>query len=46
MPYFPEVNKIPYEGPSSKSPLAYRYYNDTEMIEGKSIKDHMRLSVV
>jgi len=46
MPYFPEVNKIPYEGPSSKSPLAYRYYNESEMIEGKSMKDHLRLSVV
>jgi len=46
MPYFPEVSKIPYEGPSSKNPLAYRYYNESEMIEGKSMKDHLRLSVV
>lgn len=46
MPYFPEVSKIPYEGPNSKNPLAYRYYNESEMIEGKSMKDHLRLSVV
>lgn len=46
MQYFPEVGKIPYEGPSSKNPLAYRYYNENEMIEGKSMKDHLRLSVV
>jgi xylose isomerase len=46
MQYFPEVGKIPFEGPSSKNPLAYRYYNENEMIEGKSMKDHLRLSVV
>jgi xylose isomerase len=46
MQYFPEVGKIPFEGPSSKNPLAYRYYNENEMMEGKSMKDHLRLSVV
>lgn len=46
MQYFPEVGKIPFEGPNSKNPLAYRYYNENEMIEGKSMKDHLRLSVV
>jgi xylose isomerase len=46
MQYFPEVGKIPYEGPSSKNLLAYRWYNENEMIEGKSMKDHLRLSVV
>ena len=46
MQYFPEVGKIPFEGPSSKNPLAYRYYDENEMIEGKSMKDHLRLSVV
>lgn len=46
MQYFPEVGKIPFEGPSSKNPLAYRYYNENEVIEGKSMKDHLRLSVV
>ena len=28
MSYFPDVpSAIPYEGPDSKNPLAYRHYN-------------------
>jgi xylose isomerase len=45
-PAFPEVNKIPYEGPKSKNPLAFKYYNATEVVEGKSMADHLRFSVV
>jgi xylose isomerase len=43
---FPEVSKIKYEGPASKNPLAFRWYNEGEMIEGKTMKDHMRFSIV
>ena len=46
MTAFPEVDKIRYEGPQSDNPLAYRWYNEDEMIEGKSMKDHLRFSVV
>ncbi|MCH2123867.1 MAG: xylose isomerase [Pirellulaceae bacterium] len=46
MPAFPEIDKITYEGPNSKNPLAYRWYNEDEVIEGKSMKDHLRFSVV
>jgi xylose isomerase len=46
MTAFPEVTKIKYEGPSSKNPLAYRWYNPTEVIEGKTMRDHLRISVV
>ena len=46
MSYFPEINKIQYEGPQSRNPLAFRWYNPTEMIEGKSMKDHLRFSIV
>jgi xylose isomerase len=45
MPAFPDVAKIRYEGPESKDPLAFRYYNAGEMVEGKSMKDHLRFSV-
>ena len=45
MPAFPDVAKIRYEGPESKNPLAFRYYNASEMVEGKSMKDHFRFSV-
>lgn len=43
---FPEIGKIPYEGPESKNPLAFRWYNPSEMIEGKTMRDHLRFSVV
>lgn len=46
MAAFPDVEKIKYEGPSSDNPLAYHWYNEDEVIEGKSMKDHMRFSVV
>ncbi len=46
MSAFPEVSKIRYEGPDSKNPLAFRWYNEEEVVEGKTMKDHMRFSVV
>jgi xylose isomerase len=45
MPAFPKIEKIQYEGPKSKNPLAFRWYNETEVIEGRSMRDHMRFSV-
>jgi xylose isomerase len=46
MPAFPEIGQIPYEGPKSKNPLAFRHYNADELVEGKSMRDHLRFSVV
>jgi xylose isomerase len=43
---FPDIASIPFEGPSSKNPLAFKHYNPSEIIEGKSMKDWMRFSVV
>ncbi|MBL8819009.1 MAG: xylose isomerase [Planctomyces sp.] len=43
--YFPEVQKVQYEGPQSKNPLAFRYYNPTEVVEGRSMQDWLRFSV-
>ncbi len=43
--YFPEVDKIQYEGPSSRNPLAFRYYNESEVVEGRSMKDWLRFAV-
>jgi len=45
MPHFPEVSKIEFEGPGSKNPLAFKHYNEGEIIDGKSMKDHLRFSV-
>jgi xylose isomerase len=43
---FPEITAIPYEGPQSKNPLAFRYYNADEKVEGRTMRDHLRFSVV
>ncbi len=45
MAYFPEVGKIRYEGPDSTDPLSFRQYNADEMVEGKSMKEHLRFAV-
>ena len=45
MPFFPEVDKIRYEGPDSKNPLAFRHYDPAEVVEGRSMKDHLRFGV-
>ncbi|PWA63674.1 Xylose isomerase [Artemisia annua] len=43
--FFPGIPKIKYEGPTSKNPLAYKWYNANEEILGKKMKDWMRFSV-
>lgn len=46
MSAFPDVEKIEYEGPESKNPLAFRWYNPDEVVEGVTMRDHFRFSVV
>ena len=43
MQYF-DCDKIQYEGPSSKKPLAFKHYNPDEVIAGKSMKEHLRFA--
>jgi len=43
---FPKIPRIPYEGPTSKNPLAFKHYNPDEVIEGKTMREHLRFSVV
>ena len=42
---FPDIQPIQYEGKGSKNPLAFKHYNAEEIIDGKSMKDHLRFSV-
>jgi xylose isomerase len=42
----PKFPKISFEGPKSKNPLAFKHYNPEEIVEGKTMKDHLRFSVV
>jgi len=43
--FFPGIPKIKYEGPTSKNPLSFKWYNANEEILGKKMKDWMRFSV-
>jgi len=45
MSAFPDIQKIRYEGPQSKNALSFRHYNESEVVAGKSMKDHFRFSV-
>jgi len=42
---FPDVTRIRYEGPDSKAPLAFKHYNPDEVVEGKTMAEHLRFSV-
>jgi len=46
MAFFPKIKKIKYEGPDSKNPLAFKWYNEDEIVAGKTMKEHLRFSVV
>lgn len=46
MTAFPEIDRIEFEGSDSRNPLAFRHYNPDEVVAGKSMKDHLRFSVV
>ncbi len=43
--HFPKIKKIEFEGPETDNPLAFRHYNPDEIIDGKSMKDHLRFSI-
>lgn len=42
--YFKGIGKIQFEGHQSHNPLAFRWYNENEMIAGKSMKEHFRFA--
>ncbi|HOP72585.1 xylose isomerase [Thermoclostridium caenicola] len=43
--FFKGIGKIQYEGPESKNPLAFKYYNPDEVVFGKPMKEHLRFAV-
>ena len=44
-PAFSDVPAIVYEGPQSRNPLAFKHYNASEIIDGKTMREHLRFSV-
>ena len=43
--FFPDIPYVRYEGPDSRNPYAFRYYNPDEVILGKTMKEHLRFSM-
>ncbi len=42
--YFPSIPKITYEGSKSKNSFTFKHYNPEELVEGKTMKDHLRFA--
>jgi len=42
--YFPAIGKIEFEGPKTKNPLAFRYYEENKKVGGKTMKEHLRFA--
>lgn len=45
MSYFANVNNISYEGPDSRNPLAFKFYNPEEKIGDKTMEEILRFGV-
>jgi xylose isomerase len=43
--FFQGIGKIQYEGKDSTNPLAFKFYDENKMVNGKSMKDHFRFAV-
>ena len=43
--YFPTVPKVNYEGRTSKNPFAFKWYNEDQIVAGKTMKEHLRFAV-
>ena len=43
--YFPGISRINYEGPESKNPLAFKFYDEKRIVSGKSMQEHFKFSV-
>ena len=43
--YFPGIESIGYEGPGTMNHLAFRYYDENYVINGKTMKEHFRFAM-
>lgn len=42
---FSKIPVISYEGPGSKNPFAFKFYNKDEILDGKKMSEHLRFSM-
>jgi xylose isomerase len=43
--YFADIEPIAYEGPHSKNPLAFRFYDKNRLVMGKTMEQQLRMAV-
>ena len=43
--YFPGIGKIPFEGKGSDNPLAFKYYDENQVVAGKTMKEHFKFAM-
>ncbi len=43
--YFKGVGQIQYEGPQSKNPLAFKWYDANKVVAGKTMKEYLRFAI-
>jgi xylose isomerase len=43
--YFAGIGKIPFEGPGSDNPLAFKAYDENALVGDKTMREHLRFAV-
>jgi xylose isomerase len=43
--FFGDIATVPFEGPDSTNPLAFRFYDADEQVLGRRMEDHLRFAV-
>ena len=43
--FFGDIEPIRHEGPESRNPMAFRYYEPDRLVMGKRMEDHLRMAV-
>lgn len=43
--FFSSIQRIKYEGKESRNPLSFKYYNENQVVGGKTMKEHFRFAV-
>ncbi len=42
--FFKNIDQIKYEGPATDNPLAFRWYDENRIVDGKTMKEYLRFA--
>ncbi|WP_194777513.1 xylose isomerase [Pararhodonellum marinum] len=43
--YFPNIDKIKFEGRDSSNPMAFKFYDENKVVAGKTMKEHFKFAI-